>query len=156
MYSSISALRLVSLLAVALTASSAPAVAQHAHDDASVPSGQHQHGAAAPGTDLFPSLEASGTAWLPDETPMYGIPRTLGGWDVMLHGTAFGQYLYEPGETHRTGGFSTHQVSSVNWLMAMARRRVGTGRVGLRAMASIEPWSVRDCGFINLLATGET
>ena len=86
---------------------------------------------------------------------MYGVPRTLGTWEVMLHGTVFGQFLYEPGDKHRTGGFSSRQVSSVNWLMAMARRRVGAGRVGLRTMASVEPWTVRECGFINLLASGE-
>jgi hypothetical protein len=43
----------------------------------------------------------------------------------------------------------------VNWLMARAPRRVGAGRVGLRTMASVEPWTVRDYGFIDLLASGE-
>ncbi len=100
--------------------------------------------------------EASGTAWVPDETPMYGAHRTWGGWDVMLHGAAFGQLLYEPGDIHRTGGFSQQQVSSVNWGMAMARRQFGAARLSLRSMVSVEPWTVGDCGFINLLATGET
>jgi len=104
---------------------------------------------------LFPSREASGTAWLPDETPMYGIARMWRGWDVLLHGNAFGQFLYEPGDKHRTGGFGNKQISSVNWGMAMARHPWGAGRVGLRAMVSVEPWTVADCGFLNLLATGE-
>jgi hypothetical protein len=39
--------------------------------------------------------------------------------------------------------------------MAAARRPLGVGRLGLRGMASVEPWTVRDCGFINLLANGE-
>ncbi len=106
-------------------------------------------------SELFPTRDASGTAWLPDETPMYAYQRTVGKWDVMLHGAVFGQLLYEPGEIHRTGGFATKQASSVNWFMAMARRPAGAGRVGLRAMASVEPWTVNDCGFINLLANGE-
>ncbi len=72
---------------------------------------QHNHEASV---DLFPSREASGTAWLPDETPMYGLRRTVGAWDLMLHGAVFGQFLYEPGEHHRTGGFSSRQASSVN------------------------------------------
>jgi len=55
---------------------------------------------------LFPSREASGTAWLPDETPMFGIARTWRGWEIMLHGSAFAQFLYEPGDKHRTGGFN--------------------------------------------------
>ena len=72
-----------------------------------------------------------------------------------MHGAVFGQVLYEPGDKHRTGGTANTQASSVNWLMGMARRRAGSGRVGVRAMVSAEPWTVRDCGFINLLANGE-
>jgi hypothetical protein len=110
---------------------------------------EHTHGA------LFSPRDASGTAWVPDETPMYALPRTLGKWEVMLHGTAFAQFLYESGDRHRTGGFGDRQASSVNWGMIMARRPWGAGRVGLRAMGSVEPWTVADCGFINLLASGE-
>ena len=73
----------------------------------------------------------------------------------MAHGTAFGQYLYEQGYIHRTGGFSTHQGGSVNWGMLAARRPAGTGRVGLRVMTSLEPWTIPGCGTIDLLATGE-
>jgi hypothetical protein len=105
---------------------------------------------------LFASREASGTAWLPDATPMYGSHLQIGAWELMLHGNVFAQLLYEPGYRHRTGGFSKTQVSSVNWGMLMARRALGTGRVGLRAMASVEPWTVSSCGFLNFLATGES
>ena len=116
----------------------------------------HQHHVADTSTmSLFPTREASGTAWLPDITPMYGVERTWGDWNVMLHGVAFVQFLYEPGLIHRTGGYSTHQFGSVNWGMAHARRRLGAGRVGLRAMLSLEPWTLPDCGSLNLLATGE-
>ena len=73
----------------------------------------------------------------------------------MLHGVAFAQVLYEPGDIHRTGGFGTHQFSSVNWGMLTARRAAGKGRLGLRAMGSLEPWTVSDCGYLNFLATGE-
>ena len=116
---------------------------------------QHQHAASAGDLVLFPSRESSGTAWVPDETPMYGVQRTLGAWQVIFHGSVFGQFLYEPGDRHRTGGFSKGQVSSVNWGMIMIRRSIGRGRLGFRAMASAEPWTVADCGFLNLLATGE-
>jgi hypothetical protein len=145
-------LRLIVLLVAAVLAWPAAAGAQHTHG-ASEPPPQHQHEGMSP--ELFPPRDASGTAWLPDETPMYAVSYPGGRWEVMLHGAAFGQFLYEPGEKHRTGGFSTKQGSSVNWFMAMARRPAGVGRVGLRAMFSLEPWTVRDCGFINLLANGE-
>jgi hypothetical protein len=107
-------------------------------------------------TDLFPAREASGTAWVPDDTPMYAVMRTFGEWQTMMHGTAFVQFLYEPGDRHRTGGFANSQASSVNWFMVSARRSAGSGRFGVRSMLSIEPWTVSDCGFINFLATGES
>jgi hypothetical protein len=104
---------------------------------------------------LFPSREASGTSWLPALTPMSGAMRQWRGWSVMLHGNVFGQLIAEPGDRHRTGGTSDHQTSSVNWGMVMARRALGGGRFGIRAMGSAEPWTVSDCGFLNFLATGE-
>ncbi|MGH9893774.1 MAG: hypothetical protein ACREA0_17680, partial [bacterium] len=143
---------LVAAIAYGLLAGSPSAVAQQTN--AGPLQSPHQH----PSENtvmLFPTREASGTAWLPDETPMYGIVRTWKEWEVMLHGNAFVQLLYEPGDRHRTGGFGSRQVSSVNWGMVMARRPLGAGRVGLRVMMSGEPWTVADCGFLNLLATGE-
>jgi hypothetical protein len=140
-------------IAAAILCASTPAAAQAAEGGTSS-SAQHQHGAEST-VELFPSRDASGTAWLPDETPMYAVHRTWGSWTVMFHGAAFAQFLYEPGDVHRTGGFANSQASSVNWGMVMARRPLGPGRIGLRAMVSIEPWTVTDCGFINLLANGE-
>ena len=142
----------VTLLAVALAIAPVAAGAQSREPD---PHAQHQHDMSSAGPGLFEPREASGTAWLPDDTPMYGLDKKLGAWDVMLHWNVLGQYVYEPGYIHRTGGFSTHQASSVNWLMVVGRRPLGAARVGLRAMMSAEPWTVSDCGFINLLASGE-
>jgi len=105
--------------------------------------------------DLFSAREASGTAWVPDATPMAGVMRTWRGWNWMFHGAGFLQFVYEPGVIHRTGGFSTHQLDSVNWFMAAARRRAGSGYAGFRVMLSAEPWTVPGCGYLDLLATGE-
>ncbi len=115
----------------------------------------HHHEASASSMDMFPMRDASGTAWVPDLTPMFAIQQTWGGWSVMLHGNLFGQVIYEPGEVHRTGGFSEVQASSVNWGMVMARRPLGTGRLGVRAMLSAEPWTVPGCGYLSFLASGE-
>jgi len=115
----------------------------------------HQHhDTTAPG-GLYTTREASGTSWTPALTPMSGVMRDWRGWSLMLHGALFGQVVIEPGDRHRTGGNSTHQISSANWAMAMARRSLAGGRIGFRAMGSAESWTVRDCGFINFLATGE-
>jgi YHS domain-containing protein len=69
----------------------------------------------------------------------------------MLHGNAFIQYLHEAAPEHR----GDSQAGSINWAMAMARRQMGTGRIGVRTMFSLEPWTIGGCGYPNLLATGE-
>lgn len=104
---------------------------------------------------LTPSREISGTAWVPQVTPMYGIHRPWHGWDVRLNGSASVLAVFEPGTRHRTGGSANNQVGIANWGMFMARRSVGSGRVGMRTMLSAEPWTISDCGTLSFLATGE-
>ena len=112
------------------------------------PEAQHAgHDTAEPG--LFSTRDSSGTAWLPDASPMYGVEVPAGNWSVMLHGNAFVQFLNEGGTR------AAQQGGSINWGMAMARRRVGSGRLGLRGMVSLEPWTIPGCGYPDLLATGE-
>lgn len=93
--------------------------------------------------------DGSGTAWLPDESPMYAIHSMKGPWTFMFHENAFVQYLHESGER------GDDQFGSINWVMGMAQRNVGRGRLGLRGMFSAEPWSISGCGYPDLLATGE-
>jgi hypothetical protein len=118
------------------------------------PAPVHEH-VVVDGAMLTPTRETSGTAWIPAATPMYGVHRPWRGWDLRVNGGVFVQAVYEPGDRHRTGGFSTHQVGSLNWGMLWARRRVGAGRLGLRTMLSAEPWTVPGCGTLSYLATGE-
>ena len=105
----------------------------------------------AAGVHLFPPREASGTSWLPDTTPMLGLHEQIGSWNLMLHGNAFAQLLFESGEVHR----GSQQLGSINWAMAMAGRSVGAARFAVRTMLSLEPWTISGCGYPNLLATGE-
>lgn len=105
---------------------------------------------------LLPAREIGATAWAPDVTATYGVHRHVGAWDLMLHGNAFVQFIYEPPPSvHRTGGPATTQTTSVNWGMLMARRRAGAGRVGVELMLSLEPWTVPACGTLNYFQTGE-
>jgi hypothetical protein len=115
---------------------------------------QHQHGAeppppAEPAEPSAIAREGSGTSWLPDMTPMYAIHRQRGPWELMLHDNAFIQYLNESGDR------SEEQFGSINWIMGMARRPAGEGRVTLRGMFSAEPWTIGGCGYPDLLASGE-
>ncbi len=104
-----------------------------------------EHEAAA----MTPAREGSGTSWLPDTTPMYALHAKAGAWMLMAHGAAFLQYL------HETGDRGSDQAGSVNWLMGMAGRSAGGGHLGLRTMISLEPWTIRGCGYPDLLASGE-
>jgi hypothetical protein len=119
--------------------------------DVEAPPGQADPNHAHTDTSSTPPVDGSGTAWLPGTTPMYGFHRDVSGWQLMLHGNAFAQFLYESGEEHH----GSHQAGSINWFMAMTDRPVGTGRVSVRTMVSLEPWTIRGCGYPNLLATGE-
>jgi hypothetical protein len=95
------------------------------------------------------SRDGSGTSWLPDDTPMYALHGQAGGWTLMAHANAFLQYLHDSGDR------GTAQVGSINWFMGMADRSVGAGHLGLRGMVSLEPWTIRGCGYPDLLASGE-
>ncbi len=83
---------------------------------------------------------------------MHAGHARAGQWELMWHGNAFLQFINESAPEHR----GAHQTGSLNWVMGMARRRVGAGRVGVRAMLSLEPWTIRGCGYPDLLATGES
>ena len=113
------------------------------------PAREHTHSPEM--SSLFLPRDASGTAWLPAVSPMDGFHYQRAGWELMVHGIAFVQFLRESGEVHHAG----QQIGSVNWLMGMAGRKAGAGRVVLRAMVSLEPWTIAGCGYPDLLATGE-
>ena len=114
----------------------------HQHD---VQHTQMDHGQGV----MPPSRQGSGTSWLPDHTPMYAVHRQAGVWSLMGHGNLFVQYLHESGDR------GSEQGGSINWFMGMADRPVGSGRLGLRGMVSLEPWTIRGCGYPDLLASGE-
>ena len=126
-----------------------PAVGQeHQHPQQPAAEHQHEHGAAS---SLFAQRDASGTAWLPQTTDMYAVHNRAGAWELMWHGNAFLQFLHEAANEHR----GSTQTGSINWLMLMARRELGPARLGLRTMVSLEPATIGDCGYPDLLATGE-
>ena len=67
----------------------------------------------------------------------------------MLHGVGFVQYLRDEKPRGRS------QFGSINWLMGHARRRHGGGELSVRGMISLEPLTIRGCGYPDLLASGE-
>ena len=94
--------------------------------------------------------EASGTAWQPESAPHAGLHATRGPWELMAHG--FISLIYDD----QDGPRGDQKTFSESMLMGMAARPLGSGRLGLRAMLSVEPWTIGKEGYPLLLQTGET
>lgn len=92
----------------------------------------------------------SGTSWMPDASAMHANHKMRGSWNIMLHGVAFGQYDYQGS---RRG---SDQLGIIDWEMVMAMRSVGTGKLHLHAMTSLEPLTIGARGYPLLLQTGES
>lgn len=121
----------------------APNVAAQMHDmDMAMPS--------AGVLDIAPARAGSGTAWLPDASPMHAAHYRLGDWTLMLHGVAFFQY------DNQGGPRGADQAAVVNWGMLAASRPAAGGSLGLHAMLSAEPWTVGEGGYPLLLQSGES
>ena len=112
-----------------------------------------------PGDETGPALEAlmarartmgSGTSVLPALSPMRMWARPLGGWLWMAHGEAVAGLNQQGGPR---GGSSW---AAENWQMLMGSRYAGPGIVDLRAMTSLEPWTLPAGGTPQLLQSGET
>lgn len=123
------------LAVLAVLGAAAPAAAQHE---------QHE----MVGGPTLPPM-GSGTAWLPAATPQPGWHIAAGAWSVMLHGSAFAQYVRESGPR------GNYQFGVVNWLMGEARRPALGGTLGLRVMTSAEPWTLTDQGYPQLLQVAQ-
>ena len=138
------------LVWVLLLLSSWPAAAQE-HQHPAPATQEHAHHGGQAQESLFSARDGSGTSLLPANSPMYAGHARAAGWELMWHGNVFLQFINESAEEHR----GAHQTGSINWMMGMARRQAGAGHVGVRTMLSLEPWTIRDCGYPDLLATGE-
>jgi hypothetical protein len=126
-----------------------PSPDPHAGHDMSRMSPQQDH-EGHEGHDMTSmAREGSGTSWMPDTTPVYAFHATRAGWQLMAHENLFVQVLHESGDRGATQG------GSINWFMGMAERQAGPGRLAFRGMVSLEPFTIRGCGYPDLLASGE-
>jgi hypothetical protein len=96
------------------------------------------------------SAIGSGTSLLPASAPGYMWHWMKGDWMLMLHGNL------TAGFNHQGGPRGVNKAESQNWLMLMAERPAGGGRLMLRGMFSAEPWTAPRRGFPELFQTGET
>lgn len=94
--------------------------------------------------------EASGTAWLPDSSPMFGLMRHDGDLQLMVHGSLF------TGPNAQGTSRGDLEWTTVGWVMPMLAASTPIGFVSARAMFSPEPFTLGGDGYALLFQTGET
>jgi len=132
---------------------------EHGHEHGNTDEMNHQ----MPGHDMnammstitggpFKSMSAigSGTSLIPSSAPGYMWHWMKDGWMIMAHGNLIA------GFNHEGGPRGVNKAESENWVMLMAERDAGPGRLMFRGMFSAEPWTAPRRGFPELFQTGET
>jgi hypothetical protein len=95
--------------------------------------------------------ESSGTAWVPDSTPMYGYMMMLGDDMLMLHGGIFPRY------TNVSSPRGDDRIDAPNWIMGMYSHPFSdNAQLGLRAMMSLDLLTEGGRGYPLLFQTGES
>ncbi|MBX3281546.1 MAG: hypothetical protein KF756_03625 [Acidobacteria bacterium] len=105
------------------------------------------------------SRESSGTAWVPDSTPMYAYMKHFkDGGMFMLMGSAFLRYttIGSSRDVSIAGKGSRSRFDAPHMLMAMYSRPAGkNGQIGIRTMFSLDALTQRGYGYPLLYQSGE-
>jgi hypothetical protein len=97
------------------------------------------------------SRESSGTAWVPDSTPMYGHMMMFGDDMLMLHGGIFPRY------TNVSTRRGDDRIDAPNWIMGMYSHPFNeNSQLGLRLMMSADLLTEMGRGYPLLFQTGES
>lgn len=105
--------------------------------------------------NLKMSRNGSGTAWLPDEAPMYGYMYHSKKWMYMIHGNIFLRYNNQ--DIGNAGSRGASKFDVPNWFMGMAQRTVGKrGLFRVSAMISLDRLTMGGNGYPLLFQSGET
>ncbi len=97
------------------------------------------------------SRESSGTAWVPDSTPMYGKMFMFGDDMLMLHGAIFPRY------TNVSTRRGDDRIDAPNWIMGMYSHPLGdSAQFGARLMMSLDPLTEGGRGYPLLFQSGES
>lgn len=130
---------------------------QHQGNEQTMPFSQHQQMpmSHAFSRNLSMTRNASGTGWLPDESPMYGNMFHAQDWMFMLHYNVFLRYNKQ--DVFKSGQRGDSQFDVPNWFMLMGQRPMGAkGLFRFSAMISLDPFTVGGNGYPLLFQTGET
>jgi hypothetical protein len=104
-------------------------------------------------TNLIEDVEnhsSSGTSLEAISTPVPMMMSMHREWMLMLHGEAFLNVVQQSGPR------GSDKVFSTNWIMPMAQRDLGPGKLTLRTMLSLEPATVTERRYPELFQVGET
>jgi hypothetical protein len=122
------------------------------HDTASDGNSNMSH---AFSRNLPMTRNGSGTAWLPDNSPMYAYMFHTPKWMYMLHGNVFLRYNKQDLFNKGTRGGS--KWDAPNMAMLMGQRNVGrNGLFHFNTMVSFDPVTVGASGYPLLFQTGES
>jgi len=100
------------------------------------------------------SRNASGTAWNPDDTPMYMWMKQNKKNDWMFHGNLFVRYINT--DLFNSGNRGNERLSAPNWFMAMMNHKTGKkGLINFTLMMSLDAWT-EGHGYPLLFQTGES
>ncbi|HEV8382513.1 MAG TPA: hypothetical protein VGQ29_13060 [Gemmatimonadales bacterium] len=80
---------------------------------------------------------------------MRGFHFQTAAWQVMVHGSVFGQFVKEFGPR------GNYQLNSVNWVMGDASRPLAGGEFRARMMASAEYFTITRAGYPQLLQVSQ-
>lgn len=117
----------------------------------------HMHGMShAYSRNLPMTRNGSGTAWMPDASPMYAYMAQAGKWNFMMHGAFFPRFTAQ-NINNKTGAGRDQGFGMPNWMMGMAQKKVGEkGLLNFTAMLSLDPLTEGGNGYPLLFQTGET
>lgn len=97
----------------------------------------------------------SGTSWLPDASPMYGLMFHSKKWMYMLHGNVALRYTNQ--DVTKKGSRGGDQFDAPNWFMFMGQRKVGKkGLFHFSSMLSLDRFTEGGAGYPLLFQTGES
>ncbi len=94
--------------------------------------------------------DSAGTDAQPDSTPSSMFMTARGTWTFMFHGLAF------LNDIQQSGPRGADKLFSTNWIMPMAKRKIGNGTLTLRTMLSLEPATISKRQYPELFQQGET
>ena len=101
------------------------------------------------------SRNGSGTAWLTDASPMYGVMHHSKNWMYMVHGSIW--LRYDNQDFSNKGSRGGKQIDAPNWFMFMGQRQVGkNGLFHFGTMFSLDALTVGGGGYPLLFQSGES